>query len=344
MRFKCTMGLRNTLIVMALLLSVSTVPFSGAASLKSHAFFNETGELPCYFPNTQNLSLDELVIFWQDQNKLVLYELFKGQEKPNNVHPKYIGRTSFDQDSWTLRLHNVQIKDTGSYQCFIHHRRSQGLVSIHQMSSDLIVLANFSQPEISLIANQTEKSNIINLTCSSTQGYPEPQRMYVHLNTTNSTSTYDAVMKKSQNNITELYNVSISVSFPIPPETNVTIFCALQLEPTKIILSQPYNIDAKSPVPSPPVPDHIFWIAALLVTVVVCGTVFLTLKKRKKKQPGPSNECVVLSLSEIIKVEEKESEQTEKRVELQEPERSDEVQCDVNISKTASDNKSATDF
>ena len=30
------------------------------------------------------------------------------------------------------------------------------------------------------------------------------------------------------------------------------------------------------------------------------------------------------------------------RVELQEPERSDEVQCDVNISKTASDNKSAT--
>ncbi|DAA33420.1 TPA: CD86 antigen [Bos taurus] len=338
MRFKCTMGLRNTLIVMALLLSVSTVPFSGAASLKSHAFFNETGELPCHFPNTQNLSLDELVIFWQDQNKLVLYELFKGQEKPNNVNPKYIGRTSFDQDSWTLRLHNVQIKDTGSYQCFIHHRRSQGLVSIHQMSSDLIVLANFSQPEIRLIANQTEKSNIINLTCSSIQGYPEPQRMYVSLNTTNSSSTYDAVMKKSQSNITELYNVSISVSFPIPPETNVTIFCALQLEPTKIILSQPYNIDAKSPVPSPPVPDHILWIAALLVTVVVSGMVFLTLKKRKKKQPGPSNEC------EIIKVEEKESEQTAKRVELQEPERSDEVQCDVNISKTASDNKSATNL
>ncbi|OWK06082.1 CD86 [Cervus elaphus hippelaphus] len=318
---------------------VSTIPFSGAASLKSHAFFNETGELPCHFPNTQNLSLDELVIFWQDQNKLVLYELFKGQEKPNNVHPKYIGRTSFDQDSWTLRLHNVQIKDTGSYQCFIHHKRSQGLISIHQMSSDLIVLANFSQPEISLIANQTEKSNIINLTCSSMQGYPEPQGMYVNLTTKNSTITYDAVMKKSQNNITELYNVSISVSFPIPPETNVSIICVLQLEPGKIILSLPCNIDAKSPVPSPPVPDHILWIAAVLVTVViVCGMVFLTLKKRKKQQPGPSNEC------EIIKVEGKESEQTEKRVELQEPDRSDEVQCDVNISKTASGNKSATDF
>lgn len=106
----------------------------------------------------------------------------------------------------------------------------------------ILLSANFSQPEIRLIANQTEKSNIINLTCSSTQGYPEPQKMYVRLNTKNSTSNYDAVLKKSQNNITELYNVSISVSFPIPPETNVTIFCVLQLEPTEIILSPPYNI------------------------------------------------------------------------------------------------------
>ncbi|XP_033259242.1 T-lymphocyte activation antigen CD86 isoform X2 [Orcinus orca] len=329
-----TMGLRNTLVVMALLLS-------GAASLESQAFFNETGDLPCHFPNSQNLSLDDLVIFWQDQNKLVLYELYRGQENPHNVHPKYIGRTSFDQDSWTLRLHNVQIKDKGSYQCFIHHKGPQGLIPTYQMSSDLSVLANFSQPEINLIPNQTENSNIINLTCSSTQGYPEPQRMYILVKTKNSTTEYDTVMKKSQNNITELYNISISMSFSIPLETNVSIFCVLQLEPTKTLLfSPPCNIDAKPPVPSPPVPDHILWIAALLVTlVVVCGMVFfLTLKKRKKPQAGPSKEC------ETIKVEGTESEQTEKRVELQESERSDEAQCDINISETASGDKSATHF
>nr|XP_019778898.1 T-lymphocyte activation antigen CD86 isoform X6 [Tursiops truncatus] len=278
-----TMGLRNTLVVMALLLS-------GAASLESQAFFNETGDLPCHFPNSQNLSLDDLVIFWQDQNKLVLYELYRGQEKPHNVHPKYIGRTSFDQDSWTLRLHNVQIKDKGSYQCFIHHKRPQGLMPTYHMSSDLSVLANFSQPEINLIPNQTENSNIINLTCSSTQGYPEPQRMYILVKTKNSTTEYDTVMKKSQNNITELYNISISMSFSIPPETNVSIFCVLQLEPTKTLLfSPPCNI-------------------------------------------------------ETIKLEGTESEQTEKRVELQEPERSDEAQCDINISETASGDKSAPHF
>lgn len=117
----------------------------------------------------------------------------------------------------------------------------------------ILLSANFSQPEISLIANQTEKSNIINLTCSSMQGYPEPQGMYVNLTTKNSTITYDAVMKKSQNNITELYNVSISVSFPIPPETNVSIICVLQLEPGKIILSLPCNIG------KPASPDSSFY-------------------------------------------------------------------------------------
>ena len=107
----------------------------------------------------------------------------------------------------------------------------------------ILLSANFSQPEINLIPNQTENSNIINLTCSSTQGYPEPQRMYILLKTKNSTTEHDTVMKKSQNNITELYNVSISMSFSIPPKTNVSIFCVLQLEPTKTLLfSPPCNI------------------------------------------------------------------------------------------------------
>ena len=56
-------------------------------------------------------------------------------------------------------------------------------------------------------------------------------------------------------------------------------------QPSWLIANLGSFLDAKSPVPSPPVPDHIFWIAALLVTVVVCGTVFLTLKKRTLSQP-----------------------------------------------------------
>lgn len=84
--------------------------------------------------------MDELVVFWQDQDKLVLYELYKGKENPQNVHPKYKGRTTFDKDNWTLKLHNIQIKDKGSYQCFIHRKGPKGLVPLYHMSSDLSVL------------------------------------------------------------------------------------------------------------------------------------------------------------------------------------------------------------
>ncbi|XP_048961292.1 T-lymphocyte activation antigen CD86 isoform X5 [Canis lupus dingo] len=230
-----TMELNNILFVMTLLLY-------GAASMKSQAYFNKTGELPCHFTNSQNISLDELVVFWQDQDKLVLYELYRGKENPQNVHRKYKGRTSFDKDNWTLRLHNIQIKDKGLYQCFVHHKGPKGLVPMHQMNSDLSVLANFSQPEIMVTSNRTENSGIINLTCSSIQGYPEPKEMYFLVKTENSSTKYDTVMKKSQNNVTELYNVSISLSFSVPEASNVSIFCVLQLESMKLP-SLPYNIE-----------------------------------------------------------------------------------------------------
>lgn len=107
--------------------------------MKNQAYFNETGYLPCHFTNSQNISLGELVVFWQNQDKLVLYEFYRGKENPENVDPDYKGRTSLDKDNWTLRLHNVQIKDKGLYQCFVHRKGTSGLVPIHQMSTDLSV-------------------------------------------------------------------------------------------------------------------------------------------------------------------------------------------------------------
>ncbi|XP_054569914.1 T-lymphocyte activation antigen CD86 isoform X7 [Eptesicus fuscus] len=268
-----TMGLSTTLLVMMAFL------LYGAASMK--AYFNKTGELPCHFTNSKNISLKELVVFWQMENK-VLYELFRGKENPQNVHANFKDRTSLDQDNLTLRLHNVQIKDKGLYQCFIHHQEPGGMIPIHQKDIDLSVLANFSQPEIMLLSNRTENSDI-NVTCSSVQGYPKPKKMYLLIKTMNSTSEYDADMKIIQDKNTGLYNVSISLSSLVFPETNVSIFCVLQPEPTQTqLFSQPYNI-------------------------------------------------------EVIRVEGEESEQAQERVENRVPERPNEAQCVVNISKTDSD-------
>ncbi|XP_076974279.1 T-lymphocyte activation antigen CD86 isoform X2 [Tamandua tetradactyla] len=316
------MGLYSTLLVMALLLSGTT------ATVKRRAHFNDTADLPCQFTNPQNISLSELVVFWQDQEKLVLYEQYLGKEKPDNVDAKYVSRTSFDRENWVLHLHRVQIKDQGLYQCFIHHKRPKGLVHIHQKNCDLSVFANFSQPEIKQISNMTGRSDI-NLTCSSIRGYPEPKEMYFLYKTENATTKPGVFMEKSQDNGTELYNVSISLSFLVPHETNnVSLICVLQPEPPETELhSEPFSIGPK-PIDSPRTDrNHILQIAGftLLSLVIVCWAVLL-LKKlirlmREKQQPDRSHEgheC------ETIRVEEEESQKTEERVEGQAPERSDE--------------------
>lgn len=107
----------------------------------------------------------------------------------------------------------------------------------------ILFSANFSRPEIMIISNRTENSDTINLTCSSIQGYPKPKKMSFVLKTENSTTEYDVVMNIFQNNFTDLYNVSISLSISVSPKRNVSIFCVLQPESTKTqLVSQPYNI------------------------------------------------------------------------------------------------------
>ncbi|XP_048650611.1 T-lymphocyte activation antigen CD86 isoform X2 [Marmota marmota marmota] len=327
-----TMGLRITLFVTAFLLS-------DVASLKSQASFNETADLPCQFINSQNISLGELIIFWQDQQKLVLYELYLGNEKPDNVAAKYLGRTSFDQDNWTMQLHNVQIKDKGSYQCIVHHKGPQGIVHLYQMTSELSVFANFSEPEIRPLSNITGDSGI-NLTCSSSQGHPPPLRIYFVLETQNSTVEHDGVMVISQDNETELYNVSASLSVPFPDDTsNVTITCFV-CTASGTLKSPPFN--TVLPTDSLARKDQTYLAAfGLLIILSMIFVVVLCLKKQKRRQ-RQQHQQTAGSSEETIKME---SEETKERVEIHEPEQNDEeVQCIVHYSKTPSGNHNATHF
>ncbi|XP_013370688.1 PREDICTED: T-lymphocyte activation antigen CD86 isoform X2 [Chinchilla lanigera] len=309
----CTMGPGIILVLMTLL-------YSGAAYLKSEAYFNETAELPCQFLNSQNLSLNELVIFWQDQKKLVLYEFFLGKENLNNVDPKYMHRTSFDQSNWTLRLHRAQIKDKGIYQCIIHHKSPTGLVSIHQKDSELSLFANFTEPEIVQMSNVTGNSGI-NLTCSSEQGYPKATKMYFLLKFENSTELeYDGVIQTSQDNGTELYNISISSYVPYPDGmSNVTIFCVLKMKAMKSreweFLSKPFYRVPSHPLPVAHQPS---WItaASLITGIFLCGMTYFLWKKKKKQR-------AVLSNKETTRMEKEKNEGIEERVKIHVPESND---------------------
>ncbi|XP_015850065.1 T-lymphocyte activation antigen CD86 isoform X2 [Peromyscus maniculatus bairdii] len=278
---RCTMGLG--------ILFVTVFVLSDAALLKRQAYFNRTAYLPCPFTKAQNRSQSELVIFWQDQKKLVLYEHYLGKEKLDNVDDKYRGRTSFDGDNWTLRLHNVQIKDTGSYDCFIQEKTSKGSVILQQTDTELSVTANFSEPEIESVPNITRNSGI-NLTCWSKQGYPKPIKMYFWI--TNSTNEHDEDMQISQDNVTELFSISVSLSMPFPDDVfNVTALCVLETASAKIV-SRPYYIVL--PEPQTDQKENSSWIlgavAIVLIAVFLGWLLLLLVKKclRKQEQPGIS--------------------------------------------------------
>uniref|UniRef100_A0A8C2QMZ0 CD86 antigen n=1 Tax=Cricetulus griseus TaxID=10029 RepID=A0A8C2QMZ0_CRIGR len=256
-----------------------------AVSMKTQAYFNRTAYLPCPFTKAQNISLSELVVFWQDHKKSVLYEHYLGKEKLDNVNAKYLGRTSFDGDNWTLGLHSVQIKDMGTYDCFIQKKTPKGSVILQQTETDLSVIANFSEPEIEF-QNITRISGI-NLTCSSKEGYPKPTKMYILVtNSTNSTNEHSGDMEISQDNVTELFSVFISLSVPFPNGvSSVTTRCVLEIESMKIF-SRPHNIEFQSVQK-----EMKAWIAGVIIIVAVLGVIasgLFYLYCRKPEQPGIS--------------------------------------------------------
>ncbi|XP_034371484.2 T-lymphocyte activation antigen CD86 isoform X2 [Arvicanthis niloticus] len=279
------MDLRMSIRCPHLLLFVTSIVFTATASMKRQAYFNRTAYLPCPNTKAQNISLSELVVFWQDQNKLVLYEHYLGTEKPDNVNSKYLGRTSFDRETWALRLHNVQIKDMGSYDCFIQRKPPTGSIILQQTETELSVIANFSKPEIEPAQNITRNSGI-NLTCSSKQGYPKPKKMYFLI--TNSTNKYGDNMQISQDNVTELFSVSISLSHSFPDGVyNMTVECFLETE-SITISSKPYNIALPEPQPFQKNPIEIG--ASIIIVVVFISVASMVATKIYYKKRNQRNQ------------------------------------------------------
>jgi hypothetical protein len=112
--------------------------------------------------------------------------------------------------------------------------------STFRLTDSIFILlpANFSEPEIKLAQNVTGNSGI-NLTCTSKQGHPKPKKMYFLI--TNSTNEYGDNMQISQDNVTELFSISNSLSLSFPDGVwHMTVVCVLETESMKIS-SKPLN-------------------------------------------------------------------------------------------------------
>ncbi|NXP50431.1 CD86 protein, partial [Heliornis fulica] len=208
------------------------------------SFFNHTAYLSCSFPNSQKTDIKDLRVFWQKGAIEVVHEVYYGQEKHDNLSPKYINRTKMDMDKWTLQLLNAGIVDEGQYRCIIQHRDKGSLKVIHTSECSLQIIANYSQPEIAwLHTGELKPKEYLNLSCSSSSGYPKPKHMVWLVASGNKTERFMSSMDVSQDAVTKLYSVTGKLNVTVPTNTLINISCLLHLgEQLWSLVSVPLSI------------------------------------------------------------------------------------------------------
>ncbi|KFV65772.1 T-lymphocyte activation antigen CD86, partial [Dryobates pubescens] len=208
------------------------------------SFLNHTAFLPCSFPNPQNISLQDLRVFWQKEDVEVVNEVYHGQEKLANLNPKYINRTKMDTERWTLQLLNTGIVDEGEYTCIVQHTDKGSPKLIHKSKCLLHIIANYSQPEIEwLHTGELKPKEYLNLSCSSRGGYPEPKKMSWVVSYENKTQHFTAHMDVSQDAVSKLYKVTSKLDISVPTNTPTNISCLLYLgEQLENLFSVPLRI------------------------------------------------------------------------------------------------------
>ncbi|XP_009954968.1 PREDICTED: T-lymphocyte activation antigen CD86-like [Leptosomus discolor] len=221
------------------------LPGIAASVPKVESFLNHTAYLSCYFPNSHKTDIKDIIVFWQKGAVEVVHEVYYGQEKHDNLSPKYINRTKMDMDKWTLQLLNVGIVDEGQYTCIIQHRDKGSPKVIHTSECLLHIIANYSQPEIAwLHTGELKPNEYLNLSCSSSGGYPQPKQLTWLISHGNKTRRSMGHMDVSQDAVTKLYNVTSKLNTTVPINTPTNISCLLHLgEQLGSLVSVPLAIE-----------------------------------------------------------------------------------------------------
>ncbi|XP_009285372.2 PREDICTED: LOW QUALITY PROTEIN: T-lymphocyte activation antigen CD86 [Aptenodytes forsteri] len=258
------------------------LPGIAASVHQVKSFLNHTAYLSCYFPNSQKTDIKDLRVFWQKGAVEVVHEVYYGQEKLDNLSPKYINRTKMDMDKWTLQLLNAGIVDEGHYMCIIQHRDKGTPKVIHTSECLLHIIANYSQPEIAwLHTGELKPNEYLNLSCSSSGGYPEPKQMTWLISHENKTHRLMRRMDVSQDAVTKLYNVTSKLNITVPTNTLTNISCLLHLgEQLGSLVSVPLGIEMQGEEMEP-VKISFFGplIAVIVLITLLLG--FVLLKKNR---------------------------------------------------------------
>ncbi|XP_063999058.1 T-lymphocyte activation antigen CD86 isoform X3 [Pogoniulus pusillus] len=245
------------------------------------SFLNHTAFLSCSFPSSQEIDLKDVRVFWQKGDDEVVHEVYHGHEKHDNLSPSYVNRTAMDMDKWTLQLLNTAVVDEGLYTCIVQHRDRGSPKVIHKAEYLLHIIANYSQPKIECLqAGELQPSKYLNLSCSSSGGYPEPKQMSWLISYENKTQTQVHHLDVSQDAATKLYNVTSKLDIQVPTNTPTNIRCLLHLgEQLGSLVSMPLAIEIQEEEIQP-VKINFFAPLAAAIVMLTLLLGFVILKSR----------------------------------------------------------------
>ncbi|XP_063999057.1 T-lymphocyte activation antigen CD86 isoform X2 [Pogoniulus pusillus] len=264
------------------------------------SFLNHTAFLSCSFPSSQEIDLKDVRVFWQKGDDEVVHEVYHGHEKHDNLSPSYVNRTAMDMDKWTLQLLNTAVVDEGLYTCIVQHRDRGSPKVIHKAEYLLHIIANYSQPKIECLqAGELQPSKYLNLSCSSSGGYPEPKQMSWLISYENKTQTQVHHLDVSQDAATKLYNVTSKLDIQVPTNTPTNIRCLLHLgEQLGSLVSMPLAIEIQEEEIQP-VKINFFAPLAAAIVMLTLLLGFVILKSRNISSTNWSK-LLLLSFSSTV--------------------------------------------
>uniref|UniRef100_A0A3Q2PTE8 CD276 antigen homolog n=1 Tax=Fundulus heteroclitus TaxID=8078 RepID=A0A3Q2PTE8_FUNHE len=119
-------SLTRAIARMSLLLCLQSV------SCQIQGFVKKAAFLPCIYSDSK---LTNAKVFWRDTSDRNVLDIKDGKEDVSNQNEKYKGRVSsypeeYSKGNFSITLKNLQLQDSGVYDCFIYSADTHRAVSL----------------------------------------------------------------------------------------------------------------------------------------------------------------------------------------------------------------------
>ncbi|XP_019381240.1 PREDICTED: T-lymphocyte activation antigen CD80 isoform X1 [Gavialis gangeticus] len=240
--------------------------FSLGFAHKTQVAIAKMGEevtLPCCYETPSEDTPSNYRVYWQKNVTEVVIAYSFGTWLPNPLN-----RSSLNQRTFALSITQVEISDAGSYACIVQRA---GSVKLCDQTVTLSVIAEFSQPAISLKKPSDCESSEVVVSCSSYGGFPKPKVSGFFNNVSvdwNTSLTSDAK--------TSLYNVTGMARFNVTENMNLT--CSIEYSDRTVSgeypLTKPDNCESFKEEPS----SHDVIIASITVLCIFFVAIILLVR------------------------------------------------------------------